>query len=307
MAGCACHDVVASADESLATPVGISNLGSITGTSGAGIDVDGGSGNLLLLTNASGGVISGTTVGIRAGYVTLANSGTIRVTGTHSTGVDLIAGGNDGIVTNYGLVEGTYFGLHAIGDGSLNNSGTISSAGRYGVRFDGGAPSVTNSGTITAANGLVLLADGTVSNTGLITGLNALRIAGTGTVVNAATIAAAYGTGIVLGTGGTISNAAAGVITAVYYDAIDVHGGAGTVTNAGTIVGGTGIRFSGTFNDTLTDSGTISGTRGTAIAFGAGDDLLRLDPTGRSRSRAPSMAAPASTRWSSPRAPAPAR
>src|SRR5580692_6770290 len=55
---------------------------------------------------------------------------------------------------------------------------------------------------------------------------------------------------------------------------------AATITNFATITGNVGISVfaSGTVGQTVTDSGTIIGTGGAAIAFGAGNDRLKFVP-----------------------------
>jgi hypothetical protein len=234
----------------------------------------------LQVTNAIGGQISGYGVGIKAASATITNYGTVQGTSTVSTAVYLNGGGDNGTVSNYGLLSAAYFGVQFRDSGTLTNRGTIASTGRYGVRFDGATASITNSGTITGNNALRVAGDGTVSNTGHIVGLNAVAILGTASLVNLATIDATYGTGVSLGSGGTVSNAAAGVITATRYAGINVGGGASTITNEGTISGYTGINFTGAgaSSQTVIDSGTIIGSGGAAIVFGTGDDLLQLQP-----------------------------
>jgi hypothetical protein len=251
----------------------LTNSGTITATGAVAVSAASG----LVLTNASGGVISGYSVGVQAASATIINHGTIRGTGTHASAVYLNGGGNDGTIGNYGLLTATYIGVQFRGAATLGNSGTIISNGRYGVRFDS-AGSVTNSGTIVGISALEILGSGTVNNIGLILGLNALAIVGTGSLVNSGTIDAVYGTGVVLGSG-SISNTATGVITA-FYTGVTVTSGAATVTNAGTIIGNTGVVFysAGIASQTLIDSGTIEGTGGTAVAFGASNDLLKLQP-----------------------------
>jgi hypothetical protein len=268
---------IATAGVAIASPGGgtITNSGLIISTGTYAIA--GGFG--LSLTNASTGVVSGYNTGVWAAAGTVVNNGTIVETATRGSGVYLANTGPDGTVNNDGLVSAVYLGVEFRGDGSLSNNGTIDSTGRYGVRSIGVA-TVTNAGSIIGVNGLVLLSGGAVTNTGLITGLNALAMHGDGTVENAGTIDATYGTGVVL-SGGTISNAATGLITATGYPAIYVTNSAATITNAGTISGYTGITIASTntADQTVIDSGTIAGTKGIAIAFGGGDDLLQFNPS----------------------------
>ena len=239
--------------------------------------IEGGVG--LVLTNASTGVVSGYNAGVWSAAATIANHGIVEAFGANGSGVYLANTGGDGVLNNDGLVSAVYRGVVFRGIGALDNAGTIDSTGRYGVECLGYG-TVTNAGSITGVNGLVLLAGGGVTNTGAITGLNAMAVDGAGTISNAGTIDATYGTGIVLGLG-TISNAATGLITAAGYPAIYVTAGAATIVNAGTISGYTAITFAstGTASQTVIDTGTIAGTSGGAIAFGGGDDLLQFDPS----------------------------
>ena len=56
--------------------------------------------------------------------------------------------------------------------------------------------------------------------------------------------------------------------------------GDGIVTNSGTISGYSGIEFGAYLGvDTVINIGTIAGSRGTAVAFGPGNDLLKFTPS----------------------------
>jgi hypothetical protein len=93
--------------------------------------------------------------------------------------------------------------------------------------------------------------------------------------------------GAQLKSGGTVANLGTTATITGGQFGVNVAGGAGTVTNQGTIQAtaatGYGVWVSdtlSTFNNTVTNSGTIAGGSGggKAVQFGAGDDLLVVQP-----------------------------
>ena len=248
----------------------ITNSGTILSTAAIAINDS----SALQVTNATGDLISGYGVAIKAPAAGVTNDGTIRGTSTHSIAIYL-NGGASSTVDNTGLIAASYNALEIVGAANVSNSsaGTISATANWGIRINGAA-TITNDGTISGgANAIHLFSDSTVVNTGHIAGADAIIAAGALSLANAGTIAGTYGTGIVLGSG-TVSNSASGLISSVGYTAVTISGGAGTVTNAGTITGYAGVAFyaAGTASQTLIDSGTIIGSGGAAISFGAGID-----------------------------------
>ena len=105
---------------------------------------------------------------------------------------------------------------------------------------------------------------------------------GAGTISNFGTIESTAGfAAIYFGDGGRVTNYGVvethGTASAA---AISIGGTTGAVVNFGTIKGAVGLAVTtgDTAGVTLTDSGRIVGTGGIAVQFGAGDDLLTIDP-----------------------------
>jgi len=166
-------------------------------------------------------------------------------------------------VTNMGTVKSTSNGVELSSGGTVTNFGTIDSGVGYpisGIVISGGSGTVTNFGTIVSGEyGIKLTAGGTVTNGqgGFIQGDYPAAVAlwGSGTVTNFGTIYGTYWDGVELGAGGSVIN-----FGTIYgpHAAVEYLGPlAGAVTNAGTIIGGSG---------------------GWAVRFGGGDGLLVADP-----------------------------
>ncbi|WP_158929384.1 Hint domain-containing protein [Acidisphaera sp. S103] len=215
------------------------NGGLIDGAS-EGLNLDGGGS----VTNQAGGTISGGFAGIIAYNTALAvsNYGVIQGNGSSDEGINLKVGGS---VTNQagGAIHGKYEAIFASGGlTTVTNAGFITGYGTFGAGILlGGGGGVTNQ------------ADGTIS--GQAEGVSAYHAAVA--VANNGVIAA-YGSSA---------------------EAIYLTGG-GSVTNQadGTITGSVGIdsQFAGA---TVANAGSIVGTGGTAVAFGAGyTNLLTIDP-----------------------------
>ncbi len=204
------------------------------------------------------------------GYV--ANTGAAALIAAKFTGVDLAgAPGSTGTLTNTGTISAsnptvsTYGVL--IGSGEVVNGSSMATAAQ--IIADPPGPNPTAIGSSITSTGVVFVTSGSLANFGTVAG-------------------ARTGVGIAAG---TVANGSAGTRTALiegeYYG---VHA-AGTVaqsvaiTNFGTIAAvgtvgtaGIGIDFDDAANNTVSNSGTISGARGTAVAFGAGDDRLIVQP-----------------------------
>jgi hypothetical protein len=263
-----------------------------TGSISGGIDL---AANGALLSIAGGGYLSnaGTGSAVYSRYaVSVVNQGTIEVQapGASVAGYYGVRLANGGSVDNSGIITGNNFaGLRLLGGVSVTNSGLIAS-GRAGVFADFGV-NIDNIGRIDGPVNGVFARNGavTITNSGTIWGNNAIWVLnGTGTITNAGTLQGLADRAVSLTAGGTVANQAGGLITAPGNNVAVYIGGAnytataeGFVTNAGTIAAGTGIAFyaGDMLSQTVIDSGTIIGSNGTAIAFSAGDDTLRLQPS----------------------------
>jgi hypothetical protein len=190
--------------------------------------------------NQTDGTIVGGHGGVNLTSGSLDNAGRIEADGTYGIGVLLQS---NGIVTNRSGASITASGLGinmSAGAGKVVNEGVIN-AGYYGVARAG---SVTNQslGTITGGKGGLNLSAATVMNAGSIGATSA------------------DSTGILLQSGGFVSNASGGVITGTGFG-INLSGGVGTVENAGSIGGSIdAVSFGAGFaNRLIVDPGAVFG------------------------------------------------
>ncbi len=287
----------------------VTNYGTIlrTGTSGGSGGVYLGAGGTV--SNASSGLIAADYAAvIRYQPGTLTNSGTIA---GGERGVVLGAGGtvtNLGAISGT-TGEGVYFGSGgSVTNGATSAVGAVIGGLYAGVRIEHAAGTVSNYGTIaasaTSADGVLLLYGGSVINqpTGLIEGgQSGIGISSGGTVTNYGTVVATgvYGGGVSLGAGGLVANfgtvdatgsdgaavslnyggmvvnASGGLLTGANRG-IDIGGtsiGAGSVTNYGTVVGGSDGVVLGSPGATVFNAGTISGPGRYGIFFTAGGEV----------------------------------
>lgn len=250
--------------------------------------------DVLVVTNPAGTTIEGDKIGVfaRQGAVVVTNNGTIRGNGSYDGfdfapegGITIARAGSS--VTNGGTISGAGFGIttayffnpetgelepNAIGTSVANLAGgQIIGDSNDGVRLIGGG-TVTNAGTIegrvgTFADGVSMFAyvgQDTTGQTGIGTVTNeaggtiqgnrlGVILSGGGTINNAGTI---------LGpnfSGGTLDGVGGGVLIQGQDGA---SGKIGTITNSGTITGGSGARFGGNLaSGSVDNTGTIAGTQ----------------------------------------------
>lgn len=181
-------------------------------------------------------------------------------------------------MTNDGAINGAQGGGVLLTDGGIvtnANSGSISSGGRAsGVDISGGSGLVTNHGIIDGGgNGVELDAGGSITNNGSITGgPPILGIRSDGAFIYA----------------GSVTNEAGGVISGGA-NGIETGAGPVTVTNDGTLSGGTdsvlfgagstsnllvispGAVFHGAADATAATNSTITLTAGTGVIAGIGN------------------------------------
>lgn len=184
------------------------------------------------------------------------------------------------------VLTGNFFGIDLSGGGTLNNAGAINSNYRTVAILGGtinnlATGAITSSGTA-AANGAAVYGSGTLNNAGAITGNTTDGVffqSASGTVNNDAGGTITGVRGVFANTTGnvTITNTAGAISGST--DAVHMLGGGRlTLVNTGTIqtVGGTGgagaggvyINSSNGTAHSVTNSGTING--GSAATFGYG-------------------------------------
>jgi Hint domain len=258
----------------------VANAGTISASASAGsygvLLADGG-----LVTNVTGGTISGGQFGIfdLGAAASVSNQGVIN--GTTGIGAALsapgsvtnqtggtITGGTYGVrgavagvtVSNHGVINGTYGAGVYLSGGSVSNAagGTIT-GGKYGIRGATSPVAVTNQGSIdgVTAFGINLGAGGNINNLagGTITGESA---------------------GVDLTAGGTITNTLSGLISGGVYG-IYTGGNAGsTIVNAGTVTGAAqiGARMAAGGFVTNNQSGTVSGLTAGIYIYGASSTVV---------------------------------
>jgi uncharacterized protein with beta-barrel porin domain len=260
----------------------VTNSGTISGNGGIFVDAAG----IGAISNQSGGLITGTLVGIMAtgnGTISsISNAGTIRGTdaGT-SYGIWNNGGTVSGDITNSGTVSGNSSAIYLAGgviSGDVNNSGTITASGSAIYHQNGSINgAISNSGTISGQYGVYNdggTLSGGITNSGTIVGeiggLGAAILNSNGSIghiENSGTLSRDIGIYNYLGTieslnnTGTVSGSTIGIVN----ESGTITNG---ITNSGTIHSdNNAIGASGTIGG-ITNSGTISGINGIYVEYG---------------------------------------
>ena len=212
-------------------------------------------------TVVNAGRIAGSTVSVNGYGVELSAGGSVTNQGTGIiigyTGIHIAPGTGNNTVVNDGLIRGTGTttdGVFLDGNGSITNRthGTIT--GKAGIDING-VGTIANYGLIagsTAAGpgifdaGARLNAGGSFTNflgASVTAGTTGVLIQGSpGTLINDGRIAANIGSGegVEIELGGAVTNQAGGTISGDIGVYVMHYGGASTLVNAGTIIGGAG-------------------------------------------------------------------
>ena len=195
--------------------------------------------------------------------VTLVNAGVQGAPGESGLNFSFYITGNNDTVINNGAVLAQRVAIYFAGSGDsvVNAAGkqiTATYPDDAGVKFEHASGTIANYGVISgfansvnggpAGNAVELEQGGLVTNSGTLLNGGVLVRGAAGTVINSGVILgnAAYG-GVYMTKGGQVTNLSGGTISAngatVSYEGapaygVFLHGGAGTVTNAGTINAG---------------------------------------------------------------------
>jgi fibronectin-binding autotransporter adhesin len=216
---------------------------------------------------------------------------------------------NGGSLDNAGTVQvtavtgGPAAAVTTVGGATITNEGgaKISGIGLIAIQSLNGPATITNSGSISGTQGILLRGGGTITNNaaGAISGLTGPAIAtaapastagppplpGPVTVVNSGTITGAT-SGISLGGGGSVTNTITGQVTGTGGTAVSIGGSQAKLSNAGQIIGD--VQLSASSNTAqLFTGGKISGSLtlnpvGTnqVILDGSGTQLLSQSVVG---------------------------
>jgi hypothetical protein len=259
-----------------------------------------------IVLNAGGTVINSGRISCPGGYgVRVLGAGSVTNTESgYIAQMDVIMSGAADTVSNFGTITGQGIFLEA--GGSVTNGGSGSSAlinGVFGVQISGAAGTVDNMGTVEASAdpGVFLLSGGSVTNLangsqsaviegalaqGIFPGATGVLVEGGGTVTNGAPGLTAdiieaprYGV-CFYGNPGTVINFGAimsiGTNASAHYAGVYLSKG-GEVTNYALIEGPCGVRVLGG-SGTVTNSGMITGSNGTAVLFESTGNRLVVDP-----------------------------
>ena len=245
------------------------NAGRISTTGGAAFQSNG----ATTFTN-TGSIADAVGYGVSfgTGLSTVTNSGVIAG-GSSATGIG-IRGGSGGLTVNNsagGIIAGGVSAITgATGLTTLNNAGLIGAGSVSGGVFTAGG---TSHG--------VDVARATITNSGTISGaLRAISLNGAGlqnTIVNTGTIRGGQDDAISSWGNLNLVNGQTGVIrTDLYAGVVYINGASGTLTNAGSLIGGSTAGSAAGFQSntsgavTFNNYGSSTGVGGGIVSFGTG-------------------------------------
>lgn len=224
-------------------PGTVTNLGSISGGYGVFLRADGNVANAATAAYIRGQYFA-VVIQSTAANSGVTNLGTLKAVGSNNNpgfGSVAVALTANGRITNGSRTDTTAL-IKANENGVTAGSiGTISTGAEIN-----GAGTLTNFGTISGTRTGALLAGGR--------GINGARGAGKARISGAIA-------GLIVGASGTVGTSIVNF---------------GTITGYGTA--GTGVSLNNPASNTVTNAGAIIGAGGTAVAFGAGNDRLIVDP-----------------------------
>ncbi|MGH7061173.1 MAG: beta strand repeat-containing protein, partial [Stellaceae bacterium] len=272
------------------TPGTVTNLGTVevNGSVGAAINLAtaGGTatnGSPSVTSAFAGFALSQAGIGF---YSQPAATVTNFATFSAANGIFLNAGGSVANTGTAAQIYGRFTGLFAGGAATIDNSGTIEAVSRYGIELTSG--SIVNGSTAATAASIVAdradLATPGVTTTSTAVGVG---IVTSGSLTNYGSVEGARAGVYIKGSAFVVngpSGAAAALLEGLYAGlaTLGTSTGSVTLTNFGTIAGigsaGIGVDLRNIGDNTLSNSGTISGAGGTAVAFGAGEDLMIVRP-----------------------------
>ncbi len=236
--------------------------GSVTNTLTGIINANGagspsGSGILIASSTINGTILNNGSITARFSGISIGDA--IATGGITNTGT-ITAGNNFGGIT---------LGINGSFSGPIDNIGTISAGFGIEVSVPTYSGGVTNGGTISATHdgiaveGISSFAGG-ITNTGTVTAanFNAIQISDT----------TAFSGGVT--NSGTLTGNEAGIFV------FDVPTFQGVISNSstGVITGQDGVSANNAPSISVFNSGTITGTHGTAILFSSGVNTLTLGP-----------------------------
>jgi uncharacterized protein with beta-barrel porin domain len=250
------HDVMSGgvvAQSSGGTVTVDSTAGTVTG--GVVATFSGASGAAAVTTasvNNAGIGVAGFTGGPNAALTIDTTAGTVHTTGNNANGIQAVTG-------HFPFASNA--GTNTVRAGNITTDGS----GSVGILALGKGGNID----ITAGGAIHSTGDGINTDNGTLAGSVTTTIRVTGSIVTSG--ATANGINASMETGGANMIAVSGSVTANGASGIGIRtsgvGDSVTVAAGGSVSGSTGVEFTASGPSTLTNSGTITGTGGTAVQY----------------------------------------